>query len=75
VTALPRPAAVLLDMDGTLVDSDAAVERAWTHWSAEHGVDPDAVLAIAHGSPRNRPCAGCCPTSTSALCQWRRRGR
>jgi beta-phosphoglucomutase-like phosphatase (HAD superfamily) len=38
-------------MDGTLVNSDAAVERAWTRWSAEHGVDPDAVLAIAHGSP------------------------
>jgi HAD superfamily hydrolase (TIGR01509 family) len=38
-------------MDGTLVDSDAAVERAWTGWAAEHGVDPDAVLAIAHGSP------------------------
>lgn len=46
-----RPAAVLLDMDGTLVDSDAAVDRAWTSWAAEHGVDSDAVLAIAHGSP------------------------
>lgn len=46
-----RPAAVLLDMDGTLVDSDAAVERAWTSWAAENDVDPDAVLAIAHGSP------------------------
>ena len=46
-----RPAAVLLDMDGTLVDSDAAVERAWTSWAAEHGVDTDALLAIAHGSP------------------------
>ena len=43
--------AVLLDMDGTLVDSDAAVERAWTAWAAEHGVDPAAVLAMAHGSP------------------------
>jgi HAD superfamily hydrolase (TIGR01509 family) len=43
--------AVLLDMDGTLVDSDAAVERAWIAWSAEHGVDPDAALAIAHGNP------------------------
>ena len=43
--------AVLLDMDGTLVASDAAVERAWTTWSAEHGVDPADVLAIAHGSP------------------------
>jgi HAD superfamily hydrolase (TIGR01509 family) len=43
--------AVLVDMDGTLVASDAAVERAWTTWSAEHGVDPADVLAIAHGSP------------------------
>jgi sugar-phosphatase len=32
-------AAVLLDMDGTLVDSDAAVERAWLTWGAEYGVD------------------------------------
>jgi HAD superfamily hydrolase (TIGR01509 family) len=46
--------AVLLDMDGTLVDSDASVERAWTTWSAEHGLDPAAVLAIAHGSPADR---------------------
>jgi HAD superfamily hydrolase (TIGR01509 family) len=43
--------AVLLDMDGTLVDSDAAVERAWTLWAAEHGVDPAAALRIAHGAP------------------------
>ncbi|TCO44326.1 sugar-phosphatase [Kribbella antiqua] len=43
--------AVLFDMDGTLVDSDAAVERAWTIWSHEYGVDPADVLAIAHGSP------------------------
>jgi HAD superfamily hydrolase (TIGR01509 family) len=48
---LALPGAVLLDMDGTLVDSHAAVERAWTTWAAGHGVDPDAVLAIAHGSP------------------------
>ena len=46
--------AVLLDMDGTLVDSDAAVERAWGSWAAEYGVDIRAVLAIAHGSPADR---------------------
>lgn len=46
--------AVLLDMDGTLVESDAAVERAWTAWAAEYSVDPTAVLAIAHGSPAER---------------------
>ncbi|MEV1316524.1 HAD-IA family hydrolase [Micromonospora arborensis] len=43
--------AVLFDMDGTLVDSDAAVERAWERWAAEYGVDAGAALAIAHGSP------------------------
>ncbi|OLT23506.1 haloacid dehalogenase [Pseudonocardia sp. CNS-139] len=41
-------------MDGTLVDSDASVERAWTTWSAEHGLDAAAVLALAHGSPSER---------------------
>jgi HAD superfamily hydrolase (TIGR01509 family) len=46
--------AVLLDMDGTLVDSDAAVERAWVTWAAEHQVDPDAAVALAHGSPADR---------------------
>ncbi len=51
---LSHIAAVLFDMDGTLVDSDAAVERAWRVWSAEHGVDPAAAVAIAHGSPADR---------------------
>jgi HAD superfamily hydrolase (TIGR01509 family) len=46
--------AVLLDMDGTLVDSDASVERAWTTWAAERGLDPAPVLTIAHGSPPER---------------------
>jgi sugar-phosphatase len=44
-------AAVLLDMDGTLVDSDAAVERAWATWASEHGVDPEEAVGIAHGHP------------------------
>jgi HAD superfamily hydrolase (TIGR01509 family) len=43
--------AVLLDMDGTLVDSDGSVERAWATWAAEYGVDVGRALAIAHGSP------------------------
>jgi HAD superfamily hydrolase (TIGR01509 family) len=43
--------AVLFDMDGTLVDSDAAVERAWHAWAEEYGVDPGAVLTGAHGRP------------------------
>jgi HAD superfamily hydrolase (TIGR01509 family) len=43
--------AVLLDMDGTLVDSDASVERAWATWSVEHGLDPADVLPTVHGTP------------------------
>ncbi|MGW4946956.1 HAD-IA family hydrolase [Actinoplanes sp. NPDC004185] len=46
--------AVLFDMDGTLVDSDAAVERAWRVWADEYAVDPAAVLAVAHGAPAER---------------------
>ena len=53
--------AVLFDMDGTLVDSDAAVERAWQVWAAEHGADPAAVLAIAHGAPAERTVRLICP--------------
>ncbi len=30
--------ALLFDMDGTLVDSTAAVERIWGRWAAEHGM-------------------------------------
>ncbi|MBO3662403.1 HAD-IA family hydrolase [Microbacterium stercoris] len=41
--------ALLLDMDGTLVDSTAVVERIWLEWSAEHGLDPETVLALIHG--------------------------
>lgn len=44
-------AAVLLDMDGTLVDSDAAVERSWRTWARRWGADPDAVLAVMSGHP------------------------
>ncbi|GAA3562861.1 HAD-IA family hydrolase [Kribbella ginsengisoli] len=43
--------AVLFDMDGTLVTSDASVERAWTTWAGEYGVDPVEVLSQAHGAP------------------------
>ena len=46
-----RVQAVLLDMDGTLVDSDAAVERAWLTWASEYRVDMGSVPLIAHGMP------------------------
>jgi sugar-phosphatase len=41
--------ALLLDMDGTLVNSDAVVERVWSRWAGRHGLDPAAVLKVVHG--------------------------
>ncbi|TQJ16555.1 HAD-IA family hydrolase [Kribbella jejuensis] len=43
--------AVLFDMDGTLVDSDAVVDRCWSRWAIEYGLSPAEVLAVAHGNP------------------------
>ena len=42
---------LLFDMDGTLVDSTASVERAWGRFAARHGLDAGAILAVAHGRP------------------------
>jgi mannitol-1-/sugar-/sorbitol-6-phosphatase len=44
-----RCAAVLFDMDGTLVDSSSCVETTWRMWAGKHGVDIDALLRISHG--------------------------
>ncbi|WP_455356125.1 HAD-IA family hydrolase [Streptomyces sp. SYSU K217416] len=41
--------ALLLDMDGTLVNSDAVVERCWRAWALEHGLDPEEALKVVHG--------------------------
>ena len=43
-------AGVLLDLDGTLIDSIAAVERSWVRWCGEYGVDPVRLLGF-HGMP------------------------
>lgn len=41
--------ALLLDMDGTLVNSDAVVERCWRRWAVGQGLDPADVLKVVHG--------------------------
>ncbi|WP_030156295.1 HAD-IA family hydrolase [Glycomyces sp. NRRL B-16210] len=42
---------LLFDMDGTLVDSTASVERAWGRFADRHGLEAAAILAVAHGRP------------------------
>ncbi|WP_193241453.1 HAD-IA family hydrolase [Streptomyces phaeolivaceus] len=41
--------ALLLDMDGTLVNSDAAVERVWRRWAERHGLDGAEIMKVVHG--------------------------
>jgi mannitol-1-/sugar-/sorbitol-6-phosphatase len=39
----------LFDMDGVLVDSHAVVERTWRKWALRHDMDPEPIIAVAHG--------------------------
>jgi sugar-phosphatase len=45
-----RFAAVLFDMDGTLIDSTPVVVRSWVTWALERGIDPER-LEGHHGVP------------------------
>ncbi|MFO1049927.1 MAG: HAD-IA family hydrolase [Geminicoccaceae bacterium] len=42
-------AALLFDMDGTIVNSIAAAERVWIAWAERHGLDLDAFMPTIHG--------------------------
>jgi sugar-phosphatase len=43
-------AAVLFDMDGTLIDSTPSVNRSWSRWALEFGVDLTSLTG-KHGIP------------------------
>jgi mannitol-1-/sugar-/sorbitol-6-phosphatase len=53
-------AAVLFDMDGTLIDSIPVVVRSWLRWAEEEGVDPHR-LAGFHGVPARGVAAALLP--------------
>jgi sugar-phosphatase len=40
---------LLIDMDGVLVDSTAAIARVWARWAARYNMDPVYITAFAHG--------------------------
>ena len=46
-----RCGALLFDLDGVLIDSTPAVTRVWHRWAVERGLDPEAVVRMAHGRP------------------------
>ena len=42
---------ILFDLDGTLIDSLPAVDRAWRAWAKKVGLDDEQVMQIIHGRP------------------------
>ncbi|WP_198134708.1 HAD family hydrolase [Psychromonas ingrahamii] len=42
---------VLFDLDGTLIDSLAVVERAWRSWAKRNALDAEHVMQVIHGRP------------------------
>ena len=58
--------ALLLDMDGTLVNSDAVVERIWRRWSERHGLDGDEVMKVVHGRQGHASMAMLLPDSPAS---------
>jgi sugar-phosphatase len=49
---MPHPLsadALLIDLDGVLVDSTPSVVRAWSAWARRVGLEPAEVLATVHG--------------------------
>ncbi|WP_262000566.1 HAD-IA family hydrolase [Microbacterium sp. Mcb102] len=59
--------AVLLDMDGTLVDSTAVVERLWLAWAEPHGIDRETVLRVVHGRQGHQSMAIMLPERDHAI--------
>lgn len=43
--------AVIFDLDGVLVDSNAISERHWQRWAREHGIAYETIAASHHGRP------------------------
>ncbi|EKT55622.1 sugar phosphatase [Providencia sneebia] len=41
----------LFDLDGTLADSLAVVERCWCLFGQEMGIDPEEIIHFIHGKP------------------------
>ncbi|MBN6190434.1 MULTISPECIES: HAD-IA family hydrolase [Microbacterium] len=67
MTEILRARAALLDMDGTLVDSTAVVERLWLAWAEPHGLDPETVLRVVHGRQGHQSMAILLPERDHAI--------
>jgi mannitol-1-/sugar-/sorbitol-6-phosphatase len=58
---------LLIDMDGVLVDSTAAIARVWSRWAARHNLDPVYVTAFAHGRTSSASIQDLLPNESSEV--------
>lgn len=63
---------LLLDMDGTLVDSNALVELIWAEFAAKHALDLPEILLYSHGRPSIDTVRRMLPDSPPSV-HWRER--
>jgi mannitol-1-/sugar-/sorbitol-6-phosphatase len=63
IRPLTHYAAVLTDLDGTLVDSEGPVRRAWTAFAARRGLDAETVIRRAQGRPAHETAAELVPAA------------
>jgi sugar-phosphatase len=68
---LERAGGLLIDLDGTLVDSSAPVGRAWSAFADRHGLDPAEVLRIAQGRPSRETVRMLAPEGAHATEEYR----
>jgi sugar-phosphatase len=63
--------ALLLDMDGVLVDSTGAVEEHWGRWAERRGVPLAEIMKYGHGSPSREVVAHFVPADqVAAEADW-----
>jgi HAD superfamily hydrolase (TIGR01509 family) len=65
-------AALLFDMDGTLVDSTVVVERTWRSFADRHGLDVGRILAVSHGRRTEETVAEFAPAGVDVQAESRR---
>lgn len=58
--------AILFDMDGTLVDSRAVVEKGWANWAETIGITVESILETSHGRRTVDTVAQFAPKGTDA---------
>ena len=62
-------AALLFDMDGTLVDSTVVVERTWSQFADRHGLDVARILAVSHGRRTGETVAEFAPAGVDVVAE------